>query len=112
MLTRESILAGPKRAPVQVEIAGQVAYLRHPTFAEWRGIVVRNSEGGKPVTAEAAAKAVALLLVDEKGARLFPDADSDVLLNADPSIVAAVYSKAWDTVLVLDDDRVEQAKGE
>lgn len=112
MITRESILAGPKREPVAVDVAGERAFLRHPTFSEWRGIVARNAEGGKPTTAEAAAKAVAILLVNESGARLFPDGDSALLLNADPNVVATLYSKAWDTVMVLDDDRVEVAKGE
>lgn len=112
MLTRESILAGPKRSPVEVTVSGQTAYLRHPTFAEWRGIVARNAEGGKPTTAEAAAKAVSILLVDEAGARLFPEGDSALLLAADPGIVAGLYAKAWETVLSLDDDRVEAAKGE
>lgn len=112
MITRESILSGPKRQPVPVDVAGEKAFLRHPTFAEWRAIVARNAEGGKPTTAEAAAKAVATLLVDESGKRLFDDGDSALLLGADPSIVAALYAKAWETVLVLDDDRVEAAKGE
>jgi hypothetical protein len=111
MLTRESILAGPRREAVEVEVDGQTARLRHPTFAEWRGIVARHGET-KPVAAEAAAKAVAILLVDEAGNRLFPDGDVALLLQASPAIVAGLYAKAWETVLAVDDQRVEVAKGE
>jgi hypothetical protein len=111
MLTRESILAGPARDSVAVKVAGQDAFLRHPTFAEWRGIVARHGET-KPVAAEAAAKAVATLLVDAEGNRMFPDTEIALLLQADPSIVAGLYAKAWETVLKVDDDRVEEAKGE
>lgn len=112
MITRESILAGPKRDPVPVKVAGQDAFLRHPTFSEWRGIVARHNEGGKPTTDLAAAKAVAILLVDATGNRLFPESDVALLLDADPGVVAGVYDRAWKTVLFLDDDRVETAKGE
>lgn len=111
MLTRESVLAGPKRDSVEVEVAGQKALLRHPTFAEWRAIVARHHES-KPVAAEAAARAVAVLLVDTNGNRLFPDSDAGLLLQADPSLVAGLYAKAWETVLRVDDERVEAAKGE
>lgn len=111
MLTRESIMAGPRRDAVEVEVAGEKAFLRHPTFAEWRGIVARHGET-KPVAADAAAKAVAILLVDDQGRRLFPDADAALLLQADPKLVAGLYARAWETVLRVDDERVEAAKGE
>lgn len=111
MLTRESILSGPRRDAVEVEVAGHKALLRHPTFAQWRAIVARHGET-KPVSAEAAAAAVAVLLVDTNGNRLFPDADAGLLLQADPALVAGLYAKAWETVLRVDDDRVEAAKGE
>lgn len=112
MLTRDSILAGPRRPPVPVEVAGQAGFLRHPTFAEWREIVARHPAPGQAVGAEDAARAVAVLLCDASGARLFPAGDEKLLLDADPSVVAGVYKRAWETVLAIDDDRVEAAKGE
>ena len=112
MLTRDSILAGPRRKPVPITIAGEVAYLRHPTFAEWREIVARHPAPGTAVSAEAAAAAAVVLLADADGIRLFQPGEEAALMAADRAVVATVYKRAWETVLAIDDDRVEAAKGE
>ncbi|CAB4184503.1 hypothetical protein UFOVP1124_14 [uncultured Caudovirales phage] len=111
MITREAILSSPRRPPVAVTVAGQEAWLRYPTFGQWRAIMLAR-QGDKPVSAEDAARAVVVLLVDADGQRLFADSEWALLLAADPSIVTGLYATAWKTVLEIEDDKIEAAKGE
>lgn len=85
---------------------------RYPSFSEWHELASahRSLKGSDP-SADLIARTVAIVLADDKGERLYADADIPKLMESSPRTLIWFYVKAWDTVLRNDEQAVRAEEG-